>query len=192
MKQNDRELVAKGMIVCAIIFGAANFLLTPQLAQLQDRLETRDSLAEQARLSIDPVSLTARQNEIESRIASLSDRNQRSMASDVLYERIWNVGEATGVSMQRVTPKTDLADERTKVDRLVFQLALDGTLEQILDFLDGLESVDAFHRTMSVRLSAAKNADRANAMLAASIDIEFFRFETPSEMTSEEKTDERN
>lgn len=178
---SNRELIAHGLIIAAVVIGGWIMFAQPKAQELAD-LETAiaTTRASDVPLTQSGIEVLARRVEqVRDRISDVKRRNELARDSSNLYSEVMALGSKHGVLIERLRSG---AESRTvaggKATAIRMDVTIRGDYESMARFLDDVISLPGFMRPVSLSVNPAQGDGRE---VAARMVCEALSFELPEQ-----------
>ena len=173
----DRTLFTHGVVAVGVCIGAWVLLVRPHVRKLQaaQAMVVVQERSSQGVNQWDFEKAAQRMRSIKIRVAQIESCNSLMNDSSRLYGQIMDLAAAHHVLIQNLQPGAAKlsADAKCSVSRI--DLTVDGSYEDVADFLDALDQIQGFIRPTSLSLSPIRDASQPGVVAHFSCDAISFQ-----------------
>jgi len=177
-----RPLIAHGVILMGVCTGAWIMLVQPK-ERLLAKLETSIAESERgaAQAAPDVVErLVNQRSTLAARVRRIAMRNQFASDSSEMYRRLTTLADRCGVIVQRISPgavKNRSLENDASAQSTNFDVTIEGSFDQIANYLHEIDRIDGFIRPESLTLSPREISGQL--IVEARFSCEALSFEIP-------------
>jgi Tfp pilus assembly protein PilO len=155
----DRQFLAQALIILALCVGGWMMIVEPKLSEI-NRLEAEiaEAKANPALLEQTAVEEMARRiGRVKAQVQAVQQQNQFARDTALIYAEIMDLADDHQVELLRLDPGSRHAGEREpdeeSVQKITFDLTIEGTYENVARFLTAVQDIDGFVRPIALAVT---------------------------------------